>query len=78
MTVGIIPQEAEAGVWHDHGFNILDDRDDDGDPVVHVETLTSGLTITDPADVAAYRDAFAQLRRLAIAGTEAQALLRQI
>jgi transcriptional regulator with XRE-family HTH domain len=78
VTVGIIPQETEVGVWHDHGFNILDDRDDDGDPVVHVETLTSGLTITDPADVAAYRDAFTQLRRLAIVGTEAQALLRQI
>jgi transcriptional regulator with XRE-family HTH domain len=78
VTIGIIPQAAEANVWHDHGFNILDDRDDDGDPVVHVETLTNGLTITDLADVAAYRDAFTQLRRLAITGGEAQALLRQI
>jgi hypothetical protein len=62
----------------DHGFNILDDRGDDGDPVVHVETLTNGLTITDPDDVAAYKESFARLRRLAITGTDAQALLRQI
>ena len=78
VTVGIIPQDTEADVWHDHGFNILEDREDDGDPVVHVETLTNGLTITDPADVAAYKDAFAQLRRLAVTGAEAQAVLRQI
>ncbi|HEX9529299.1 MAG TPA: DUF5753 domain-containing protein, partial [Streptosporangiaceae bacterium] len=78
VTIGIIPQAAEANVWHDHGFNILEDRNDDGDPVVHVETLTNGLTITDPADVATYRDAFAQLRRLAVTGADAQALLRRI
>jgi hypothetical protein len=78
VTVGIIPQAAEANVWHDHGFNILQDRDDDGDPVVHVETLTNGLTITDPADIGVYRDAFTQLRRLAVTGAEAQALLGQI
>ena len=78
VTIGIIPQDTEAGVWHDHGFNILDDRGDNSDPVVHVETLTNGLTITDPADVAAYKDAFARLRGLAVTGAEAQALLRHI
>jgi transcriptional regulator with XRE-family HTH domain len=78
VTIGIIPQAAEADVWHDHGFNILEDRADDGDPVVHVETLADGLTLTDPADVSAYRDAFADLRRIAVTGTDAQALLRQI
>ena len=46
--------------------------------VVHVETLTRGLTITDPADVAAYRDAFSRLRKLAVTGADAQAMLRQI
>jgi transcriptional regulator with XRE-family HTH domain len=77
VTVGIIPQDAEAAVWHDHGFNILEDRDDD-DPVVHVETLTSGQTIAEPAEVAAYKNAFAQLRQLAVTGADAQALLRRI
>jgi transcriptional regulator with XRE-family HTH domain len=78
VTIGIIPQVAEAGVWHDHGFNILDDRGDAGDPEVHVETLTRGLTITDPADVAAYREAFTRLRQLAVTGEAARAVLRQI
>ena len=78
VTIGIVPQSAEAAVWHDHGFNVLDDRDDAGEPVVHVETLTRGLTITDPSDVAAYKDAFAQLRALAVTGEEAGALLRRI
>lgn len=78
VTIGIIPQVAEADVWHDHGFNILDDRGDNGDPVVHVETLTRALTINDPADVTEYKDAFAWLRKLALTGEDAQALLRQI
>lgn len=78
VTIGVIPQSAEAAIWHDHAFNVLDDRADDGEPVVHVETLTRGLTITDPADIAAYKDAFAQLRALAVTGDEASMLLRRI
>jgi transcriptional regulator with XRE-family HTH domain len=78
VIVAIIPQASETAVWHDHGFNVLDDRSDNGDPVVHVETLTRGLNIADPAEVAAYKKAFAQLRQLAVAGAEAQALLRRI
>jgi Domain of unknown function (DUF5753) len=78
VTIGVLPQAAEADVWHDHGFNILDDRGDAGDPVVHVETLTRGLTITDPADVAAYKHAFARLQQLAVTGPDVQSLLRQI
>jgi transcriptional regulator with XRE-family HTH domain len=78
VTIGIIPLSAEADVWHDHGFNILSGRGDAGDPVVHVETLTRGLTISDPADVAVYEDAFAQLQKLAVTGDDAQTLLKRI
>ncbi len=78
VTVGIIPQAAEASEWHDHGFNILDGRGDSGDAVVHVETLTNGLTISDPIEVGAYKDAFARLRSLAITGDSARALLQRV
>lgn len=78
VTVGIIPQDAEVNVWHDHGFNILAGGTEADEAVVHVETLTRGLTITDPADVAAYRDAFDRLRKLAITEADARALLREI
>jgi transcriptional regulator with XRE-family HTH domain len=78
VMIGILPQATESSHWHDHGFNILDGRGDAGDAVVHVETLASGLTITDPADVAVYKDAFAQLRSLAVAGDDARALLHRV
>jgi transcriptional regulator with XRE-family HTH domain len=78
VTVGIIRQDTEADVWHDHGFNILELKAEGDEAVVHVETLTRGLTITDPADIAAYKDAFARLRKLAVMGEDAQTLLRQI
>ena len=78
VTIGIIPQSAEGNVWHDHGFNVLDDRSDNAGPVVHVETLTRGLTIEDPDDVAAYKKTFVQLQQLAITGDEARAILRRI
>ena len=78
VTVGIIPQATEADVWHDHEFNIADDRGDNGDPVVHFETLTEGVTVTKPDEVAAFKDAFTRLRQLAVTGDEAEALLRRI
>jgi len=76
VTIGLIPLDAEIGVWHDHGFNILDDTD--GDAIVHVETLTTGLTITDPADVARYREVFSQLRDVALFGSDARQMLERI
>lgn len=78
VTVGVIPQSAESGHWHDHGFNILDGRGEAGDAIVHVETLTSGLTITEPADVGAYKDAFARLRALAATGDDATDLIHRV
>lgn len=74
LTVGIIPQTAEVTAWHIHGFAILDDREDG--PVVRVETLTTGLSITDPSDVDRYRQAFHLLRDAAVFEDHAQALLR--
>ena len=76
VRIGIIPLDVEISGWHDHGFNILDDRGEDG-PVVHVETLTSGLTITDPADVGRYREAFDSLQNSAVFGSEAMQILEE-
>jgi transcriptional regulator with XRE-family HTH domain len=78
VTVGIIPQPAEADVWHDHEFNIADDRSDDGEAVVHFETLTEGVTVTKPDEVTAFKDAFSRLRKLAVTGDDARNLLRAI
>jgi transcriptional regulator with XRE-family HTH domain len=78
VTVGIIRQDAEADVWHDHGFNIAQGGANDDEVMVHVETLTRGLNIADPTEVAAYRDTFARLRKLAVTGDDARGLLRVI
>jgi transcriptional regulator with XRE-family HTH domain len=77
VAVRVIPQDAEVSEWHDHGFTILDDRAD-GNPVVHVETLTSGLTITDAADVTRYRETFSRLRGAAVSGADVRRLLQRI
>ncbi len=77
VDVRVIPLDIELETWHEHGFNLKDDRPED-DPVVTVETQTSQVTTTDPAEVAFYRDAFVRLRDAALHGPEADELLRRI
>jgi transcriptional regulator with XRE-family HTH domain len=77
VELGVIPLDTEVAVWHEHGFAVFDDRPDN-DPAVTIETQTSQVTTTDPAEVAFYRDAFARLREAALHGPEADALLRRI
>ncbi|MGH3755380.1 MAG: helix-turn-helix domain-containing protein [Pseudonocardiaceae bacterium] len=77
VHVGVIPLDTEVGIWHEHGFAVFEDRPDD-DPAVTIETQTSQVTTTDPAEVAFYRDAFVRLREAALHGPEADALLRRI
>lgn len=76
VKIGIIPQDAEASVWHTHGFQLFDKRD--GELHVQVETLTTALNITDPADVARFEQAFSALQAIAVFGGEARALLQSI
>jgi transcriptional regulator with XRE-family HTH domain len=78
VTICVIPLSAEVNEWHDHGFNILQDRSDAQDPVVHVETFTTGLTLTEPDDVAAYQGVFRRLKDAAVSGDETTELMREI
>lgn len=77
VTVAIIPQAATVEVWHSHGFNLFDDRGDEP-PLAHIETLTAGLTVTDPDDVEEYRAAFGRLRAAAVTGESGRAVLRGV
>ncbi len=77
VTIGIIPQAAEVAAWHIHGFALLDDRSD-GSPLVRVETLTTGLSISDPDSVDRYRQAFRILREAAAFDDEAGVLIRAL
>jgi hypothetical protein len=75
VTLGLLPLTSDA--WHEHGFVIMDDPLD-GDPLVHVETMTRGITITDPEEVGEYRDTFRRLQAASLTGAEATELLLQI
>ena len=77
VTIAIIPQASEVTAWHVHGFVILDDRTEGG-PLVRVETLTTGLSISDPDAVERYRLAFRLLREKAVFGDQAGALIRAL
>jgi len=77
VGIGIIPQAAQADAWHIHGFAILDDRAE-GAATVRVETLTTGLSISEPEDVERYRQAFALLREAAVTGDQARRLIRDV
>jgi hypothetical protein len=61
--------------WNAHGFSIFSEREDEP-PIVDVEVLHSGLTVTDPDDVEAYRAAFERLRQAALWGADAERALR--
>lgn len=74
VTLGIIPLGTEVpGVWCDHSFNILDGPD----PVVHVETLTAPVNVTDPDDVDAYRDVFRRLQAVTVTGEDARTVITE-
>lgn len=78
VSVGLLPLRGGPSVWHEHTFDIFDERGETLGAVVHVETLTRALTITDPEEVEQYRETFARLREAAIYGDDARALLREV
>lgn len=77
VWVGIIPHVRELHVWHTHGFNLYEDRGEEGS-IALVESLTEILTISRPEGLAEYREAFVRLCEVAVQGDEAVALLRAI
>lgn len=77
VVIGIIPQVAQVAAWHIHGFAILDDTED-GSAIVRVETLTTGLSISEPEAVERYHQAFALLREAAATGDQARHLIADL
>ncbi|MGH8885539.1 MAG: helix-turn-helix domain-containing protein [Egibacteraceae bacterium] len=78
VEVRVLPLEGEATVWHWHGFDLFDDRADDEPPVVLAGTLTAGLMVSDPHDVALYQETFAAVWEVAIPGEAALAFVGQV
>jgi len=51
LTLGIIPATAPVDMLPVHAFNLHGDE-------VHVELVSSGLNVTEPAELGLYREAF--------------------
>jgi hypothetical protein len=59
-------------------FTAFLERADEAEDLVHIETLTAGLTVRNPADVARHLEAFDQLSSAAAVGDAARALLKRV
>jgi transcriptional regulator with XRE-family HTH domain len=69
VSVGIIPATAGMGAHTQTAFWIYDDS------LVQVETLTAGLDITRPEEIELYVTVFEQMKRTAMFGRNAKALI---
>src|SRR5437764_4153673 len=78
VSIGLIPQGVEATAVASHGFVIYGDREDDEEPFVRVEVIHGELTVSDPEDVAIYRERFSRLGSAAVFGEDARTLLAKI
>ncbi|MEE4546788.1 helix-turn-helix transcriptional regulator [Streptomyces sp. V4-01] len=70
VSLGIIPKDtAERSQWPRETFHIYDDR------LVSVELVTARVRITQTNEVGRYVRAFEQLRKMAVYGADARALI---
>jgi transcriptional regulator with XRE-family HTH domain len=69
VSLGIVPRDARVEVWPGNSFSMFDDK------VVHVETYSAELTVTQPKEVEIYFKAFELLRQSAVYGQTARALI---
>ncbi|MFJ8750442.1 helix-turn-helix domain-containing protein [Streptomyces sp. NPDC102441] len=69
VSLGIIPTTAERGQWPRETFHVYDDE------LVSVELVSAQVRITQPSEIDLYMRAFEQMRRTAVYGTEARALI---
>lgn len=75
VELGVVPLAIEGPVWHWHGFTLYEDRVDEGGPLVVVETLTTRVAVSDPADVDRYHRTLERLREVAAFGEKGLALV---
>ncbi len=69
VSLGVVPMAPDRDRWPAEGFWIFDVAQ------VNVELISGYLTITQPREVAAYAQAFAELAELAVHGASARALI---
>lgn len=78
VWIGLLPSDVAIPGVPEHNFQLYEDRDDDQEPVVRIEMLHARVLVSNPQDVAIYRDLFASWRTVAIHGDEAQEFLQRL
>jgi transcriptional regulator with XRE-family HTH domain len=78
VWIGLLPSDVAIQGVPEHNFQLYEDRDDDQEPVVRIEMLHARVLVSNPQDVAVYRDLFASWRTVAIHGDEAQEFLQRL
>jgi len=69
VSLGVIPFAAPRRVWPLEAFYLFDQQE------ASVETLTAGINVTQPRELADYHRAFAGLSKMAVHGSQARALI---
>ncbi|NEC85751.1 DUF5753 domain-containing protein [Streptomyces sp. SID12501] len=71
LTLGILPASADVDMVPAHGFNMYDDSR------AHYELVSTGVDITDPAELALHNKAFGLLSSAAYYGADAKELIEK-
>ncbi|MER6097258.1 helix-turn-helix transcriptional regulator [Streptomyces sp. NPDC001728] len=71
MSLGLIPARAPMHIWPGNSFSMFDSK------LVLVETYSAEFSVTQPREIALYAKAFDLLKRSAVYGQPARALIAQ-
>jgi transcriptional regulator with XRE-family HTH domain len=66
VRIGIVPLDVRAPTYYHTGFTLYEDRADDEDPMIEVETIEGERITTDPGIVGRYRQRLDKLRTVAL------------
>lgn len=77
VSVSVVPLDGTTTAIPWHGFSLYEDLDED-EPFVQVETIHAYVSVTEPRDVALYRQQFEALTASAISGRQLAEMLGQL
>lgn len=69
LSLGIVPRSAPLDIWLGHAFSMFDDK------TALVETVSAGMTVTQPSEIKLYLRMFELLRHSAVYGQAARNLI---
>lgn len=78
VDIGVLPLDATPEVPYTHAFTMYELTGDEIGELVDVEVIHGSLQLFDGDDIDAYRRRWAKLRRVAVYGGEARALLHHL